>query len=66
MDRHKTVFEEGLGSVVGTTAIFYINHDVQLRFYKPRTIPYALQPKVEAELQKLEANGVIKPLQFSQ
>ena len=65
LDKHKTVFEEGLGTVVGTTAKFHINPDVQPRFYKARPVPYALQPKVEAELQKLETNGVIKPVQIS-
>ena len=28
-------------------------------------MPYALQPKVEAALRKLEEDGVIKPVQFS-
>ena len=57
-DRHKTVFEEGLGKVEGTTAKFHINPDIQPRFYKTRPVPYALQPRVEAALRKLEADGV--------
>ena len=48
------------------TAKFHINPDVQPRFYKARAVPYALQPKVEAALKKFEADGVIKPVQFSQ
>ena len=39
---------------------------MQPRFYKASAVLYALQPKVEAALKKLEANGVIKPVQFSQ
>ena len=40
--------------------------EVQPKFYKARPVPYALQPQVEAALKKLEADGVIKPVQFSQ
>ena len=29
-------------------------------------MPYASQPQVQAALKKLEADGVIKPVQFSQ
>ena len=48
------------------TAKFHIDPDVQPRFYKARPVPYALQPKVEAALKKLEEDDVIKPVQFSQ
>lgn len=66
LDQHKAAFKEGLGRVKGTTAKFYINPDIQPKFYKACPVPYALQPKVEAALKKLEADGVIKPVQFSQ
>ena len=66
LDRHKIVFEDKLGKVEGFEAKFHINPDVQPRFHKARPVPYALQPKVEASLRKLEADGVIKPVQFSQ
>jgi len=66
LDQHKAVFEEGLGKVGGTTAKFQINLDVQPRFYKAQPVSYALQPKAEVALRKLEADDVIKPVQFSQ
>ena len=66
LDRHKVVFEDKLGKVEGFEAKFHINPDVQPRFHKARPVPYAIQPKVEASLRKLEADGVIKPVQFSQ
>ena len=34
----------------GVTAKFYINPDVQPKFFKARPVPYALQSKVENEL----------------
>ena len=66
LDKHKAVFGKGLGTVKGATAKFHINPEVQPRFYKARPVPYALQPQVEAALKKLEADGVITPVQFSQ
>ena len=42
LDRHKAVFEEGLGRVEGTTAKFHVNPDIQTKFYKARPVPYAL------------------------
>ena len=46
------------------TAKFHVDPKVKPRFYKARPVPYALQPKVEAALGKLEEDGVIKPVQF--
>ena len=66
LDKHKSVFEKGLGTIKGVTAKFHIDPEVQPRFYKARPVPYALQPKVEAALKKLEKDDVIKPVQFSQ
>ena len=66
LNKHKALFADELGTVKGTTSRFHIQADVQPKFFKARPVPYALQQKVEAELNRLEASGVIKPIQFSQ
>ena len=66
LDQHKTLFKDELGTVKGTTAKFNIDPQVKPKFFKARPVPYALRPKVEAQLDKLEAAGIIKPVQFSQ
>ena len=66
LDQHKTLFKDELGTVKGTTAKFHIDSQMKPKFFKARPVPYALRPKVEAQLDKLEAAGIIKPVQFSQ
>ena len=65
LDKHQSVFKDELGKVEGMTAKFHINQDAQPKFFKARPVPYALRTKVEEELARLEANGVIQPRQFS-
>jgi len=34
--------------------------------FKPRPLPYAITGKIEAELKRLQAEGRIEPVQFSE
>ena len=65
LDRHSTIFREELGKVKGVSAKIFIDPVARPRFCKPRTILYALRTKVNKELERLEAAGVIEPVQFS-
>ena len=66
MDQHNALCKDELGTVKDTTAKLNIDPQVKPKFFKARPAPYALRPKVEAQLDKLEAVGIIKPVQFSQ
>ena len=67
LQRHGDVFKKELGTVRGVYAKLYVVNDLnaQPRFCKTRTVPYALQTKVNQELDRLEKAGVIEPIQFA-
>ena len=49
----------------GVEAKIFVAPNAQPRFYKPRPVPYALKDRVEKELERLQADGIITPVQFS-
>ena len=65
LDRHADVFKEELGKLKGTTAKIYIEKHATPRVEKARPVPFAVRHKVEQELDRLQALGIIQPVQFS-
>ena len=62
IDHHPDAFKDELRRVQGTTAKFYFKSGVKPKFLQARPVPYALQEKVEHELDCLQANVVIEPV----
>ena len=50
LDRRAAVFKDDLGSLRGVAATILVDEDSRPRYFRPRPVPYALRPKVEAEL----------------
>ena len=65
LDRHQDVFKSELGTLKGYKAQIIVNKDTQPRFCKARPVPYAMRKMVEEELERLESEGVIEPIQFA-
>ena len=65
LDRHQNVFKPELGTLKGYKAQIFVDEDAQPRFCKARPVPYAMKKKVEEELERLEAEGIIEPIQFA-
>ena len=63
---HSAVFKDELGTLKGTTATIYVDKDVRPRFCKARVVPYAMRTLVDNELDRLQAAGIIEPVQFSE
>ena len=43
-----------------------VEENCQPSFHKPRQVPYALRPKVEAELTRLEKDGILSKVEYSE
>ena len=63
---HSELFEEGLGTLKGTTAKINVDPTATPIFYKARPVPYALREKIELDLERLERAGTIQPVQYSE
>ena len=61
---HK-LFDGQLGTTEGFTAELKVKENVSSQCFKPRTVPFALRDKVEAEIQCLEREGVLKKVESS-
>ncbi|XP_046373937.2 uncharacterized protein K02A2.6-like [Haliotis rufescens] len=66
LERHSAVFEEGLGTLKGFQAHIYVDKDATPKFFKPRSVPYALRQKIEVELDRLLSEGIIEPIKHSE
>ena len=66
LDAHGEVFSEGLGTLKGTKAKIYVDPEATPKFMKARPVPYALKAKVELELDRLQRENIISPVDFSE
>ena len=66
IQNHPNVFKPGLGTVKGITAKLEMKPDARPKFCKARPVPYALQEAVEAEYNRLESEGIVKRVEFSE
>ena len=66
LDKHKSIFTEGLGIFKSGKVTLHIDPQVKPKFYKARTLPFSPKDKVEEELHRLQSLGIITPIKHSQ
>ncbi len=66
LDKHAQVFKEGIGKLKHIKAPIELEDNAKPRFHKARPVPYALCPKVEAELQNLVDQGILTKVDWSE
>ena len=65
LNRHSSVFSEGLGCLKEDKVQLRVDDKTDFRFFKPRSVPFLLRNKVVTELERLVALGIISPIEFS-
>lgn len=66
MDKHKSVFRDEIGCVKGIKGNLILQENANAVFMKARPVPYAIKPKVEKELDRLEKEGIISKVATSE
>ena len=64
--KFQEVFSDTLGTITPFKAKLSVKEDARPKFFKPRSVPYALRDKVEYELDHLERNGVLERTTYSE
>ena len=63
--RYSSVFKKGLGTLQGYKAKIFVDPDATPRFHRARSVPFALREKVEQELQRLQDEGTLEPVDIA-
>lgn len=63
MCKYKNVFEPGIGTFNRGTINLSVCADAVPVWRRARVVPHALRPAVDAELARLEAEGIISPIE---
>ena len=66
LQTHETVFREELGQLKGVKATLHLKPEITPKFCKARSVPFAMKDRVDAQLQKLENQGIIEPVKYSE
>ena len=64
LKKYRDVFKEGCGSFSDAPVTLHLNSQISPKYIKARQVPYALRQKVIEEMDRLESEGIIEPVQF--
>ena len=66
IDQYSEVFRERLGTFTGPRAKIHVETEAKPKFLNARPVPSTMTGKIEAELKRLQDEGTIEPVQFSE
>jgi len=64
-ERYEEVFADTLGTITPFQAKLSVAPDAKPKFFKPRSVPFALREQVKNELDRLESEGVLVKTTYS-
>ena len=65
LDKFSEVFTEKLGAIKSLSAKLSLKEGEEPKFFKPRSIPYAVRGAIEKELDRLEQQSILEKVTFS-
>ena len=65
LDHYNFLFQEGLGTPKQARVKFFLEEGITPKFYKALPVPLALQQRVTAELDCLQAEGILCQIKVS-
>ena len=65
LDQYSSLFQEELGTLKQSKVKFFLKEGATPKFFKARSVPLAIQQRVTAELDWLQADGIIVPIKVS-
>ena len=65
-DKYQEVFLDTLETIIPFQAKLRVKKDARPKFFKPRSVPFALRERVEHELDRLEKDGVLQKTPYSE
>ena len=65
VNRFPLVFQKGVGTIKGYKADIRLKEGAKPIFKKSRSVAYALQPLLEAELDQMQRDGILEPVENS-
>jgi hypothetical protein len=65
LDKHPDVFRDEIGCLRDRTVNLTVHENAIPKFFKPRPVPFLLKDMVQKELDNLQKQGIISPVQTS-
>ena len=65
LNKYKSVSDKSLGTLRGVKAQLILEDGAQPKFCIARNVPYAVKPYFEKELEQLQEEGIISPIEYS-
>ena len=65
LDKYTEVFKPGVGTLKDYKAHIFIDPTVPSKFCKARSVPYAMRPLVETQLDKLVQENILTPIKHA-
>ncbi len=65
LNKYKSVSDKSLGTLRGVKAQLILEDGAQPKFCRARSVPYVVKPYFEKELERLQEEGILSPIEYS-